>query len=127
MKLLHLKKVCLNHLRQHEHRVLFKSAIIYTLLPKYIIIDYLKPHVAILAKNIRFTQDEPVGCACYLQAVTNVLGPDHMVETKSKAYLVEFGSEGVFGWIPTRRELINQFLAGTQLRSASFVLFPSPV
>ncbi|XP_075892173.1 uncharacterized protein LOC142895201 [Nelusetta ayraudi] len=45
------------------------------------------------------------------KAVTNILGPDHIAESESKAYLVEFDSEGVFGWIPTHGELVAQFLS----------------
>lgn len=52
-----------------------------------------------------------------------MLAPDTIVNGESRAYLVEFDSEGVFGWIPTRGELIAHFLAGTSLHSASVFVF----
>ena len=48
----------------------------------------------------------------YFQAVINVLGPDIHAKIIGKIHLVQFDAEGVFGWIPTQRELINQFLTG---------------
>ncbi|XP_033971175.1 uncharacterized protein LOC117470490 [Trematomus bernacchii] len=41
----------------------------------------------------------------------NVLGPDFHATNIGKIHLVQFDPEGVFGWIPTQRELINQFLS----------------
>lgn len=46
------------------------------------------------------------------QAVMNVLGPDIHTMSVGKIHLVQFDSGGVFGWIPTQREIINQFLSG---------------
>lgn len=48
--------------------------------------------------------------------MTDVLGPDIHAKTIGKIHLVQFDSEGVFGWIPTQRELINQFLSGQVTR-----------
>lgn len=42
----------------------------------------------------------------------NVLGPDFHANNIGKIHLVQFDPEGVFGWIPTQRELINHFLSG---------------
>ncbi len=46
------------------------------------------------------------------QAVMNVLGPDIHAKSVGRIHLVQFDSEGVFGWIPTERELISQLLSG---------------
>lgn len=46
------------------------------------------------------------------QAVMNVLGPDIHAKSIGKTHFVQFDSEGVFGWIPTQRELVQQFLSG---------------
>lgn len=51
-------------------------------------------------------------CFCYIQTVTNVLGSDIHAKRVGKIHLVQFDSEGVFGLIPTQRELINWFLSG---------------
>lgn len=48
----------------------------------------------------------------YFQTVMDVLGPDIHAKSIGKIHLVQFDSEGVFGWIPTQRELIHQFLSG---------------
>lgn len=48
----------------------------------------------------------------YFQTLMNVLGPDIHAKSIGKIHLVQFDSEGVFGWIPTQRELISQFLSG---------------
>lgn len=48
----------------------------------------------------------------YFQTVMNILGPDIHAKNIGKIHLVQFDSEGVFGWIPTQRELIHQFLSG---------------
>lgn len=47
-----------------------------------------------------------------LQTVTNVLGPELLAKRIGKIHLVQFASEGVFGWIPTHEQLISQFLSG---------------
>lgn len=65
-------------------------------------------------------KDLRVWCGIYLcqqisffnQAMTDVLGPDIHTKTVGKIHLVQFDSEGLFGWIPTKRKLINQFLSG---------------
>lgn len=44
----------------------------------------------------------------------DVLGPDIHIKNFGKIHLVQFDSEGVFGWIPTQIGLINQFLSGDQ-------------
>lgn len=52
---------------------------------------------------------------CYvflLQTVTNVLGPELHAKRIGKIHLVQFASEGVFGWIPTHGQIISQFLSG---------------
>lgn len=48
----------------------------------------------------------------YFQTVMNVLGPDIHAKSVGKIHLVQFDSDGVFGWIPTQRELIQQFISG---------------
>lgn len=50
-------------------------------------------------------------CIC-LQALPDILGPDVHVKNIRKIHLVQFDSEGVFGWIPTHTELISQFISG---------------
>ncbi|KAF3692794.1 Sushi, von Willebrand factor type A, EGF and pentraxin domain-containing protein 1 [Channa argus] len=45
------------------------------------------------------------------QTVKDLLGPDIHVRKIKKVHLVQFDSEGVFGWIPTRRDLVNQLLS----------------
>ncbi|KAF3847744.1 hypothetical protein F7725_020772 [Dissostichus mawsoni] len=47
----------------------------------------------------------------WARTVMNVLGPDIHANNIGKIHLVQFDPEGVFGWIPTQRELINQFLS----------------
>lgn len=47
-----------------------------------------------------------------LQTVTNVLGPELHAKRIGKIHLVQFASEGVFGWIPTHGQIISQFLSG---------------
>ncbi|XP_063762752.1 SCO-spondin isoform X2 [Eleginops maclovinus] len=47
----------------------------------------------------------------WARTVMNVLGPDIHAKNIGKIHLVQFDPEGVFGWIPTQRELINQFLS----------------
>lgn len=47
-----------------------------------------------------------------LQTVKNVLGPDLHAKKIGKIHLVQFASEGVFGWIPTHGRIISQFLSG---------------
>lgn len=53
----------------------------------------------------------------HFQAVTDALGPDAHTERIGKIHLIQFDSEGVFGWIPTHGELINQFLSGDFISS----------
>ncbi|XP_040902513.1 uncharacterized protein LOC121187372 [Toxotes jaculatrix] len=47
----------------------------------------------------------------WTRTVMDVLGPDIHAKNFGKVHLVHFDSEGVFGLIPTRKELINQFLS----------------
>ncbi|KAM9734328.1 uncharacterized protein ACNS7B_016072 [Menidia menidia] len=47
----------------------------------------------------------------WARTVTNVLGPDIHAKISGKIHLVQFDSGGVFGWIPTQKDLINQFLS----------------
>ncbi|TMS07192.1 Signal peptide, CUB and EGF-like domain-containing protein 1 [Larimichthys crocea] len=47
----------------------------------------------------------------WARAVMNVLGPDIHAKSIGKTHFVQFDSEGVFGWIPTQRELVQQFLS----------------
>ncbi|XP_026169217.1 uncharacterized protein LOC113134191 [Mastacembelus armatus] len=46
------------------------------------------------------------------RTVKDILGPDVHAKYSGKIHLVQFDSEGVFGWIPTQRNLISQFLSG---------------
>lgn len=55
--------------------------------------------------------------------MTNVLGPDHLIKSNGRAYLVQFDSKGVFGWIPTHQELISQFLSGKSIYFYLFIYF----
>ncbi|KAK7882553.1 hypothetical protein WMY93_028727 [Mugilogobius chulae] len=48
----------------------------------------------------------------WARSVADILGPDIHANNIGKIHLVEFGSEGVFGWIPTEKELILHFLRG---------------
>ncbi|GLD57311.1 zonadhesin-like isoform X1 [Lates japonicus] len=45
------------------------------------------------------------------RTLMDVLGPDIHTKNFGKIHLVQFDSEGVFGWIPTQIGLINQFLS----------------
>ncbi|XP_034557340.1 zonadhesin [Notolabrus celidotus] len=47
----------------------------------------------------------------WFKTVMNVLGPDIHARNIGKINFVQFEPEGVFGWIPTRRDLIQQFLS----------------
>ncbi|XP_074536526.1 uncharacterized protein LOC141798463 [Halichoeres trimaculatus] len=47
----------------------------------------------------------------WVRTVMNVLGPDIHAKNIGKIYLVQFEPEGVFGWIPTQKELVYQFLS----------------
>ncbi|KAG7455700.1 SCO-spondin-like isoform X1, partial [Solea senegalensis] len=47
----------------------------------------------------------------WARTVKDVLGPDIHARNFGKIHLVQFGSKGVFGWIPTQKELINHFLS----------------
>lgn len=57
------------------------------------------------------------------QAVMDVLGPDIHTKNVGAIHLVQFDSEGVFGWIPTQRELVNQFLSGDEIRHVILIPF----
>lgn len=48
----------------------------------------------------------------YPQTAKEVLGPDIHARNIGKVYLVQFASEGIFGWIPTQKDFISQFLSG---------------
>lgn len=47
----------------------------------------------------------------WARTVREVLGPDIHAKSIGQIHLVQFDPEGVFGWIPTQKELINQFMA----------------
>ncbi|XP_036006034.1 uncharacterized protein LOC118566763 [Fundulus heteroclitus] len=47
----------------------------------------------------------------WARTVTNVLGPDIHVQTSGNVHLVQFSSEGLFGWIPIQKDLVNIFLS----------------
>ncbi|KAM4567238.1 uncharacterized protein PAE49_010636 isoform 2-T2 [Odontesthes bonariensis] len=47
----------------------------------------------------------------WARTVTNVLGPDIHAKISGKIHLVQFDSEGVFGWIPIQKDLVNHFLS----------------
>ncbi|XP_036928145.1 uncharacterized protein LOC119004899 isoform X4 [Acanthopagrus latus] len=51
------------------------------------------------------------GSVVWARAVMDVLGPDIHAKNVGAIHLVQFDSEGVFGWIPTQRELVNKFLS----------------
>ncbi|KAJ0022102.1 hypothetical protein NQD34_009592 [Periophthalmus magnuspinnatus] len=48
----------------------------------------------------------------WARSVTDILGPDIHANNIGKIHLVEFSSEGLFGWIPKEIELIQHFLTG---------------
>ncbi|XP_072319176.1 uncharacterized protein [Eucyclogobius newberryi] len=48
----------------------------------------------------------------WTRSVADILGPDIRANNIGKINLVEFSSEGVFGWIPMEKELIQHFLTG---------------
>lgn len=56
----------------------------------------------------------------YIQSVTNVLGPDIREKSIGKIHLVQFDAEGVFGWIPTHKQIISQFFSGVWSESYWF-------
>ena len=60
-------------------------------------------------------------CVFLLQSVTNVLGPDINEKSIGSIHLVQFDTEGVFGWIPTHTHIINQFLSGVSSESYGFL------
>ncbi|XP_064159371.1 SCO-spondin [Anguilla rostrata] len=43
--------------------------------------------------------------------VVDILGPDIHVKTIGRVHFVQFGSDGVFGWIMTNQTLIDRFLS----------------
>ncbi|XP_055369802.1 uncharacterized protein si:ch211-286b4.4 [Betta splendens] len=47
----------------------------------------------------------------WARTAKDVLGPDIHVKNIGKVYLVQFASDGVFGWIPTKPDFISQFLS----------------
>ncbi|XP_029964558.1 uncharacterized protein LOC115400686 [Salarias fasciatus] len=49
--------------------------------------------------------------AVWTRTVTNVLGPDIHAKSIGRIHLVQFASEGVFGWIPTQKYLVEKFLS----------------
>ncbi|KAM7413317.1 hypothetical protein PAMA_020621 [Pampus argenteus] len=51
------------------------------------------------------------GGVAWARTVMDILGPDIHANNIGKIHLVQFDSEGVFGWIPTQREIINQLLS----------------
>ncbi|XP_077578969.1 uncharacterized protein LOC144200599 [Stigmatopora nigra] len=53
------------------------------------------------------------------KTLTNILGPDPHAKDIGKIYLVEFDSEGVFGWIPKQRKDIEIFLSESKANLAS--------
>ncbi|KAM6933259.1 uncharacterized protein FYW49_001626 [Xenentodon cancila] len=51
------------------------------------------------------------GSVVWAGSVTDVLGPDIHARISGKTHLVQFDSEGVFGWIPAQKDLISRFLS----------------
>ncbi|XP_069546468.1 uncharacterized protein [Brachyistius frenatus] len=51
------------------------------------------------------------GSTVWARSIMNVLGPDIHVNNIGKIHLVQFDSEGVFGWIPTQKDIVNHFLS----------------
>ncbi|XP_014845642.1 PREDICTED: uncharacterized protein LOC106919650 isoform X3 [Poecilia mexicana] len=47
----------------------------------------------------------------WARKIENVLGPDIHAQTSGRVHLVQFTSEGLFGWIPLQRDLVNLFLS----------------
>ncbi|XP_023275672.1 uncharacterized protein LOC111665041 [Seriola lalandi dorsalis] len=47
----------------------------------------------------------------WARTVMDILGPDIHAKNFGNIHLVQFDSEGVFGWIPTQSGLISQFLS----------------
>ncbi|XP_047449314.1 uncharacterized protein LOC125013066 [Mugil cephalus] len=47
----------------------------------------------------------------WARTMMNVLGPDIHANHIGKIHLVQFDPEGVFGWIPTNKDLVSQFLS----------------
>ncbi|XP_019743138.1 zonadhesin [Hippocampus comes] len=47
----------------------------------------------------------------WVKTLVDVLGPDPLPKNIGKIHLVEFDSQGVFGWIPKQREDIEMFLS----------------
>ncbi|KAA8594284.1 hypothetical protein FQN60_005118, partial [Etheostoma spectabile] len=47
----------------------------------------------------------------WARTVINVLGPDIHTKSIGRIHLVQFDTKGVFGWIHTQIELINQFIS----------------
>ncbi|XP_053729819.1 SCO-spondin isoform X1 [Synchiropus splendidus] len=51
------------------------------------------------------------GAAVWSRTVKNVLGPDVHAKNIWTAHLVQFDSEGIFGWIPAREGAVDRFLS----------------
>ncbi|KAF6736840.1 hypothetical protein FQA47_014055 [Oryzias melastigma] len=47
----------------------------------------------------------------WTKRVISVLGPDIHTKVSGKTHLVQFDSDGVFGWIPSQKDVVNQFLS----------------
>ncbi|KAM8904697.1 uncharacterized protein AB9W97_008232 isoform 6-T6 [Spinachia spinachia] len=47
----------------------------------------------------------------WARTVMDVLGPDIQSKGIGKIHLIQFDPDGVFGWIPTQKDLINKFLS----------------
>nr|XP_054598666.1 uncharacterized protein si:ch211-286b4.4 [Nothobranchius furzeri] len=47
----------------------------------------------------------------WARTLRNVLGPDIHKRISGKIHLAQFDSEGVFGWIPTQKDLVSRFLS----------------
>ncbi|XP_054884304.1 uncharacterized protein si:ch211-286b4.4 [Poeciliopsis prolifica] len=47
----------------------------------------------------------------WARKIENVLGPDIHAQTSGRVHLVQFTSEGLFGWIPLQKDLVNLFLS----------------
>lgn len=61
----------------------------------------------------------------WIQTVTNVLGPDVHAQISGKIHLVQFDSEGVFGWIPLHEDFVNPFLSGDNVCHVDYCPFLS--
>lgn len=61
---------------------------------------------------VYFLRSSPLHALISFQTVTNVLGPDIHKQIFGKVHLVQFDSEGIFGWIPLQKDIVDLFLSG---------------